>query len=641
MAKKKHKEVQPVAEMKRPAKPVSSTGVSSLLLVLLIVTVICFSPVARNGFLNFDDPQYVTENPTVQKLSSENVKRFFSEQFVGNYQPIVMLTYALEYKFFALHAGGYHFFSLLMHLLNTALVFFLAKKLLGNDIGAFITAMLFGIHPLHVESVAWVASQKDLLYTFFFLASSLFYVRFVKEGQTKYFILAALLFVFSLLSKAQAVVLPVVFLLYDMFLQRRFTMKTILEKVPLLILSALFGLLALQLQKSAGAVQDAVFTKYERVEFASYGFVYYLWQTIIPIKLSIFYPYPETDMKINSMLATIAPLLVLAVTVAVFFLRKRSVVIFAGYLFFCVTIALVIQLIPVGDAIHADRYTYISLIGFFLVAGYYFSKYYKENASQRNTLIALASVYFIVIGALTFNRTQVFRDSITVYSDALQNYPAPITYSNRGAELYKEGKYQESLEDFIAARTIKPRFPNIWFNSGLAHQQLNQNAEAISDYTEALKYNNDINTYVQRAYVFKAQGNLNAALLDFTKVIELNAGVVNAYYERAEIYGRLGKANEALDDLNRVISMKPDYIDAYNNRAIANSMAGNMQAALDDYNKVLEFNPKSWNTYFNRSVTLKNVGRYKDALSDALTAKNNGYPVDDKYLQELQALAAK
>ncbi len=650
MAKQKKPVTTEKAVRSAPPAPVQEqaglfiTKVSNtkIMVFILLATAVCLVPVLQNDFLAFDDPSYVTDNPLIQHLGLGNIKAFFTRQFVSTYQPLVMLSYAIEFKLFGMSGPGFHFFSLLVHLANVALVYLLAERLVKNRIAAVVTALLFGIHPLHVESVAWVASQKDVLYACFFLASSLCYLRFVSDNNKKYYALAIVLFMLSLLSKAQAVVLPVVFLLFDYLQGRKIDGKAVVEKVPFFALSLIFGIVAFTMQTKTGAVQDfAYFPFYERAMFASYGFVCYIMQTLVPIKLSIFYPYPETLDKINSVLVYVAPVIVILLAVLVVRFRKSRIVVFAA-LFFCITIALVIQLIPVGTAVRADRYTYVSLIGIFLLAGYAFAHQYEQHLAQQKTLTAVAGLYFIIIGGLTFNRATIFKDSMTVYNNALENYPSFMIYNNRGVIFFNNKQYKEALADFQEVEKIKPAFPNIWYNSGYAWQQLGNMPKALADYAEALKKdpkNADIYTKIQTIHT--GQNNLPAALEDANKIIELKPDMAEAYYTRAELLGRMGKVQEAMADLNRVITMKPDFVEVYNDRGIANSMAGNYDAALKDFDKMIQLRPNDWNAHFNRSLTLKALHRYADAYNDALTAKNNGRQVPDQYLEELRKLAGK
>lgn len=225
--------------------------------IALVITFIVLSPCLQNKFTNLDDTQYVVENSVIKELNVENLKTIFSEQFVGNYQPITMLSYMVEYKLWGLNPFGYHLMNLLFHLLGTLFVFLIIKKLSGNDLIAFITSLLFGIHPLHVESVAWIAERKDVLYGFYFLWALYLYILHTKQEKqfSKYFLFSLILFVLALLSKAQAVVLPVGFFAVDFLMKRKFTKKIILEKIPFFVLAVAFGLLAIKVQGKAGAMQ--------------------------------------------------------------------------------------------------------------------------------------------------------------------------------------------------------------------------------------------------------------------------------------------------------------------------------------------------------------------------------------------------
>ena len=229
------------------------SGLGQLFLpIVLAITFIVFLPSLQNKFVNLDDPQYLIDNPAVHTWNIVTLKQIFSEQFVGNYQPITMFSYMVEYKLFGLNPFGYHLMNLLFHLLGTLFVFLIIKKLSGSALIAFITSLLFGIHPLHVESVAWIAERKDVLYGFYFLWALYIYITSIKEDSNSLSPIRVgailLLFLLSLLSKAQAVVLPVVFFAVDFLMNRKFTKKTILEKIPFFVLAVAFGLLAIKVR---------------------------------------------------------------------------------------------------------------------------------------------------------------------------------------------------------------------------------------------------------------------------------------------------------------------------------------------------------------------------------------------------------
>ncbi|MGB4849237.1 MAG: hypothetical protein WBP41_15035, partial [Saprospiraceae bacterium] len=261
-----------------------------LLTGIVLLSASIYLPVLHNHFLAWDDNYYIRDNAFIYSF---NLKDIFSNNVMGNYHPLTVLMLAIEYHLFELSETGYHAVNLVFHLLNVILVFY-AVLLLCNKSGiALLTSLLFGIHPIHVESVAWAAELKDLLYTLFFLASMIMYLKFLPNLQKKYYLAALLLFLCSLLSKGMAASLPVVLLLIDFFKGRKLTMNVLLEKIPFFLLAILFGIIAVSAQRAPDIVQDVTFFTFpQRIAFACYGFCTYIAKLILPINLSAYYPYP-------------------------------------------------------------------------------------------------------------------------------------------------------------------------------------------------------------------------------------------------------------------------------------------------------------------------------------------------------------
>ncbi len=632
MAKQKQKN-KPVPGQIAPQKSIAAVGYEKYVLPLVLAaTLIVFLPSLQNKFVNLDDTQYVLENPVIKEISLENLKTIFSEQFVGNFQPVTMLSYMLDHQFFGLDPFGYHLTNLLFHLLGTWLVFLIIKKLSGSGRIAFITSFLFGIHPLHVESVAWIAERKDVLYGFFFLWALYLYLSSpsLKGENTVLTPLRAgailFLFLLSLLSKAQAVVLPVVFFAVDFLIKRKFSKKMILEKIPFFLLAVAFGLIAIQVQGKAGAMQTfQYFPFYERMLFSCYALMTYLHKLILPLDLSCFYPYPETDDKINTVWVYLSPAVLLALALIVWkYFRDSKVVVF-GIAFFLITIVLVLQLLPIGDALYADRYTYIPSIGLFFIAAHYLVPVLKKKITG-----VLVGACLLGYSYLSFERTKDWHDSIALYTDAIDNgYKAAILYNNRGAVLADSGKNEEALKDFVNLVSLKPRYPNGWRHKGLLHVRLKQNEEAIHSFSEAIKYYpDDFTNYLSRGTVYVQKNDFENALKDFTKIIELQPSSGEGYYARSEAYGKSNRLPEALADINKAIEFAPDNGQAYNNRGIINSMSGKYREAVDDFSRSLELKPDNVSAYSNRSLAWKSLGNYEAALKDALTAKEKGGNVD-------------
>src|SRR6187549_2618519 len=269
--KVKYRQNQPA---KKTPVPIPKSGKSNQWIyyslgVILLLSFVIYLPVFNNKFLAWDDNLYIKDNPLIYSI---NLKDIFSQYVMGNYHPLTILTFAIEYQFFGLNETGYHVINLLLHLLNVVLVFYVINLLVNNPTVALVAALLFGIHPLHVESVAWAAELKDLLYTFFFLASYIFYLKYLTSPQKKLYVLSLLLFFLSLLSKAMAASLPAVLILTDYFKGRKINTKTLLEKLPFILLSIGFGIVAVWAQKSSGATEVINFDLLQRIVFACYGF---------------------------------------------------------------------------------------------------------------------------------------------------------------------------------------------------------------------------------------------------------------------------------------------------------------------------------------------------------------------------------
>lgn len=617
----------------------------SLWLVLLIVTVI-YAPSLQNGFVNLDDPQYVLENSAVQAFNVENIKKIFSSQFVGNYQPVTMLSYMIDHALFGLDPFGWHLTSLLLYLGIVALVFLIIEKLVGIRSIAFWSAIIYGLHPLHVESVSWVSERKDLLYAIFFLGGLYMYATIIlssKQNSSPFRpspfssskgVICLLLFTLSLLSKAQAVVFPIALLAVDLIYRRRLNLKIILEKWPLLIPALGFGILAISVQGEAGALQTyQYFPFYERILFSCYALMTYLHKMILPIDLSCFYPYPETDDKINSIWVYLSPVVLAMIFMTVYKFFRKDIVVIAGLIFFLIMIAPVLQLLPVGDALYADRYTFLPSFGFFLALIWLFFK--KTAASRLNILVALLCVFY---GYQTYAQSKTWKDSLTLYTASIDNgYKAAIIYNNRGKALSDSGDYAAAVKDFESLVALKPRYPNAWRNKGLVHQRLEEHDKAIASFTEGLKYYpEDVVLYQNRGAVYIKINQFDKAVEDFSRVIALQPQSGEGYYARSEAFGKSNRLPEALSDINKAIELAPENAQAYNNRGIIFSMQGKHAEAHADFTKSLGLNPDNGSAYTNRSLANRALGNFQEAYNDLLAAKAKGVMVDEALLEELK-----
>lgn len=610
-----------------------------VLCVILVLTFIVFSPSLQNDFTNWDDDLYVTKNLAITSISLSDLDKF-GDNYVGNYHPLTMFSLALDYHFFGLNPFYYHLKNIILHLLNTLLVFLFIRKLTrGNRFVPLFTALLFAIHPMHVESVTWIAERKDVLYTFYFLAGLIFYLEYLKSGKIMFLLFTAVAFVLSTLAKSAAVVFPVILFLVDYYETRRFSLKTIAEKVPLLAWSVWIGMVALRTQSASNAIGDfEYYSFFERIRFASYGYMNYLVKFLFPHKLSSFHPYPDrNDIPAVYNLAVLG-IICLAAYLALFG-RKRKWVIF-GMGFSVITLALVLQFITVGNAITAERYTYVPYIGFGFIYGIMIEKLWTGEAYKkyRNWLAGILTIQILFFSGMAFNRTKVWKDSETLWTDVIKKYPEESgAYSNRGHYYRTQNRYDLALQDYNKAIGLDDKnfraYSNrgkVWFDNGEMDKALEDYNRAISihgDYAEALS---------NRGAAHAMKQNYEAALVDLNKAIELEPDNINALQNRSVTWYSMGNFAKAAADVTEYLRYKPDDADMLNLRSLSYNQQNMNNEALADLNRAIQLMPSQGVFWQNRSFLLFKMGDKSGALRDVRQAEALGLKADPAFLQMLQ-----
>jgi len=627
---------------------------------ILVVTFIAFFPSLKNGFVNWDDYNYVKDNAIIKDLSSKNISHIFntSTYVMGNYHPFTVMTYCFEYALFKLDPFYYHLDNILLHLLNIVGVYLFFRLLTGRFDVSIITAILFAVHPLRVESVTWVAERKDVLYTLFFLGSLICYLKYLspsptdslKNAQQKtknkqlFYAGSLVFFLFSILSKGQAVVLAPVLLLIDYFFKRKFDQKVILEKIPFFILALIFGIIAMKAQNtSLTADRLASHTFLERMLIASYGLVMYIYKFLLPIKLACFYPYPD---KIDGFFF-IAPLIIAGLGLGVWRLvislknteqttgsklQTSSSLVF-GSLFFLITVSIVLQFLPVGDAVFAERYTYIPFIGvFFLVSSIYVKL--LENKQLKAILKPLGYGIIGIYVILTFIQTQVWKDSTILWTSVLANYPeTAVAYNNRGQSYFdKPGELEKAVTTLKTVADGKKRAEmladlNTKYEVNLTEQ--NATAEvakqkefymqkAFDDFNKAINYKKDYAyAYKNRGATYQNFKKYDLAVLDYKKALAISPNFASAMFNLGLNYVDAGKPDSAIMYYDMALVNNPDNTDQlYYSKGIAFKMMNRLQESIESYDKAIETNPRYTEAYDNRGNIFFNIGQYDKAISD-------------------------
>ena len=593
--KKKNISHQKVA-VSSPAKrnPLLQINIIWPMLLIALLTFIVYLSALKNGFTNWDDQVYVTDNPLLRDLSFEGFKKLIFMNLAGNHHPLTMLSLAFNYSIFKLNASSYHIFNVIVHIINCLLVFYFIYIISGRKMEiAFITALLFGIHPMHVESVAWVAARKDVLYTLFFISGLITYIWYIKQLKIKWLIITGLLFILSLLSKPAAIVFPVVLFLIDYFLKRKIDKRSIFEKIPLFLISIAFGILTIASQYNIGAMgEEQVYNLFQKTLFASYSLLVYLAKAIIPVHLSTFYPYPDT--KEIPAFFYIAPFIVLGIIAAViYFLRRKRMLIFS-LIFFLVNIAMVLQLISFGSAILAERYTYVPYIGLFFVIGnglsFLLRTHEKKFLKWKIPALLLLSSFTIVLVVATYQRNKVWKDSETLWTDVIKKYPDnSIGYYNRGVFFSNGLQYEKAIPDYSKAISIRKNYYEAHYNRAQAYRLTGQNRDAIPDYLKAMEIRpSEIKPYLNSSLAYSNIGEYPRALEESQKAVDIQPDNYETWQYRANAYFYLKDFNLALADYSKTIQLKPDYADAWFNRAVAYGKLGDKKNAMQDLIKAKE-----------------------------------------------------
>jgi len=552
----------------------------AFLAAILIATTAAYWGSLDNGFVNWDDEVYVVDNPNIDSREG-----WFERVVSLNYHPITMISLARNYEKPSegeeIDAGPFHKTNLLFHVFNTFLVFlFVALLSRKKWMVALVAAMLFGVHPMHVESVAWISERKDVLYVFFFLLGLISWI-FYKEKNNKlaYFLSVAFLLL-SCLSKAMAVVFPVVLLLIDYFENRIanekqfLNVKLIVEKLPHFAIALLFGLIAVDVQGGGNfhgffnieVRDDAIadfnaFTIWQRITFASYGFVMYIVKLIAPFKLSTFYPYPTIE-EAASLKFNIMPVIALAIVGScIYFFKKYRVLAFSIF-FYLITVALVLQFLSVGKVIIADRYTYLPYVGLGVLLGYGVLWLSKQKG-MKTPAIALMCGIGIFWSYQTSNAAKVWEDGETLWTNVIKHYPTAFeAYVNRGNLRGERGQLKEALSDFQIAIQLNGDDAEILKSLGNTYGSLGQFEKSIDAFDRAIKKNpGDYTYYLNRGVTHGRAKNDSLALRDF----ELALTVPHPSSEKPTIYNYISmsafaiRANEkGTNALEEILKMQPN-----------------------------------------------------------------------------------
>ena len=575
------------------------------------MTLLVYLPALQNQFIEWDDGDYASANLHIRSLDVVFLKWAFLQFFASNWHPLTWISHALDYALWGLNPLGHHLTSILLHSLNTFLVVVLVVRLFdafkkrtsGNApslylheqtvlIAAGTTGLLFGIHPLHVESVAWVAERKDLLCALFFLLSIMSYAKYAgtresggrgqgagvsantEAGLKKIFINKHYLFTFgffvlALLSKPMAVTLPVVLLILDWHpFDRIRSLRTLLaagvEKAPFFLLSLASSIVTVFAQQAGGALSSVAFTPLPtRVLVAANALIAYLGKMIWPLNLVPFYPYPETASFASwEYFAPIA--LAAGITAVCMVLAKKRKVWLSAWGYYCITLIPVLGIVQVGGQSMADRYTYLPSLGPFLVVGlgaaWFWEKartYKKPGTSVKLLSGATAVCMVFFLSSATVKQAGIWKNSLSLWTYVIAKEPdVSLAYNNRGLTYDELGRYDQAIEDFGKAIALDPSDHKAYTNRGMLYGKMGQFDKAIEDFEKAIALDpSHPAAYNNLGIAYAKTGLTDKAIEQFNKTILIDQSQAMAYYNRGLLYFRTGNNDRAASDYKKACAL--------------------------------------------------------------------------------------
>ena len=593
------------------------------LLICVILTLLCFYPSLGNAFQDlWDDNDYILNNPHIQSLSFKSIFQIFSVFLSGNYHPITLLSNAIEYYFFGLNPFVYHLDNLILHLLNVSLVYTFFYQLSKRVPMAFFIALIFGIHPLHVESVAWLSERKDLLYGFFFLVSMLSYLFFIRTTERKYLYICFFTFVLSVLSKSAGIVLPIVLLLIEMMEGKKLSLASIRKKWLFLSFSIGFGILAIYTQKLAGAIQSyPQYNLLDRALFIIYGYGFYIWKFFIPMPLSAIHVYPN---KIDGWIPIqyyLSPLLILAIIGLVIGIKERKKEIIHGLLFYSICIGLVLQLVPLGPSLVSERFSYLPYLGISYSVYMLFQGIIEKRKEKKwipSLLGGLFVCYISYMAFLSFERCKVWKNSDTLIEDMLtKNDPGPYTYWMRGNLDFHQKNYSAAIQNFGKLIEVKPDYADAYHNRGYTRFFLKDYRGALRDYELAIANGvKGVNTYIDRGYAQLMLKNYASAMKDFNYVIQKDSLKGETFYYRGELKSLMSDTSGAIEDFNKAIELKASYVEALASRGMILYKTKKYAEAEKDFSFLLNLKPEMIELHNFRGACRMYMGNFSDAMQD-------------------------
>ena len=650
----------------------------SVIVALLILAVAgIYWQVLGHEFTNYDDDDYVTENPLVQAgLTAASVKWAFTTSHACNWHPLTWLSHMLDAELFGMNPTGHHLTSLLLHLANTILLFLLFAGMTGSVWKSGFVAALFGIHPLHVESVAWVAERKDVLSTLFWILTMWAYVRYAESPNVKRYLPVLILFALGLTAKPMLVTLPFVLLLLDYrplgrLIQEKSKSrkrgwagwKLVWEKAPLFALAAASSAVTYIVQQRGGAMSSSErIALGDRAANALVSYATYLIKMLWPSKLAAIYPHPRGALPAWEVIGAAVALIL--ISAAVFRARRPRPYLAVGWLWYVGTLVPVIGLVQVGWQARADRYTYVPLIGIFIMLAWVVGE--RETGGRSETgkrrkgetatpilphahtpILSAAAILAIVaiVALMTCSWFQIgyWKNSIALFEHAVKvTRNNDVAHNNLGWALGEVGRLDEAIEQYNEALRIFPDYVDAKGNLANALAKRGSSGEAERLYSEMLRLNpRDEKAHFNLGQMLAKEGRTDEAIAEFRQAIETKPEFAEAHYESGRQLRKQGKLDEAAAEYQETIRLKPDFSEAHDNLANIYFAQRKIAQAIAEYYEAIRVKPDNAKAHRNLAVALYYKGDYTGAWREVRATRALGLNPHPMLLKELSQKMAE
>lgn len=612
---------------------------------LVVLTLLPYVQVRHFEFINFDDTFYITENTRVQQgLSWDNVRWAFSSHTAPGWNPFAWVAHMADCQWFGLDAGAHHLSGLLWHVLNGPLLFILLFQLTNSVWRSAFVAALFAIHPLHVESVAWISERKDVMSTFFWLLTGLAYVGYVRRPGVARYGLTLLAFAAGLLTKPMLVTLPCVLLLWDVWPLKRIHLQSlrtrqavwlIVEKAPLFVLAVAAGVVTVWVQAEGGAVQKlGSLSLWARSANAVNAYGEYMWKMVYPTGLSVFYPHPGEAVDFVRLTCS-AAVIVVCTLVALWFVRSKPYLL-VGWLWYLGMLAPVIGIIQVGSQGMADRYTYLPIVGLFIAITWGVHDIARRRGMPKKVLHASAAAIIAVLTIVCANQVSYWRDSETLFAHAVEvTSNNALAHNNLGTAYHAQGRHAEAEEQFKIAMKALPKDIKAYYNMGVVRLEQKRYEEAMNWLDIALTIDeDDPDVLVNLAKVYLETAEPGEAERLCRGALESDPLSVTAHVNLGVALAKQGRLTEAAAAYVNGLKVDPFNASAHMNLANVLARAGKYAEASLHYRRSLDVDPDNAKTHFNYGACLELSGdvakaryRYAEALrlDDSFEAAREGF----------------